>query len=212
MPLYRILREPNAREEGTTPPPDVVTISRVELDALRARAEAAMGEAVGGDPSRGDHSRALNASREAHAGELAARDRKAAELEQAYKVALRDRDLATALVGRNLLPGAAAQLVKLWRDDLVVQEGDGEYRVSARDGRSVGQAVADWLASPEYAHFCPPASRGGIAIKGANRPSAAGVDGPAPKNLGEAVVMRWHESAARHVGETAAPIGLSRRR
>ena len=95
------------------------------------------------------------------ARDLAARDRRVAELEQTCKSAVRERELATALAGRPLVAGAAAQLIRLWRDDFDVYEEGGAYKVSAKDGRTVGQVVGDWLTSSEYSHFCLPTSRGG---------------------------------------------------
>lgn len=145
------------------------------------------------------------------AREIAERDRRAASLEQAYRGALRDRELATSLAGKPLLDGAAAQLTKLWRDDFDVHEENGEYHVSARDGRTVVQAVAAWLSQPEYAHFCQPTTKGGSAVKGAERPASSVALDSEPKNLGEAVVRRWQDVAARRTREASGPIGLGRR-
>jgi hypothetical protein len=82
----------------------------------------------------------------------------------------------------------------------------------ARDGRSLGQVVTESLASPEYAHFCQPNSRGGTPTMGANRPAPNRTAVPVPKNLGEAVVIRWQEAAAQRSHEILGPIGLGRRR
>lgn len=151
------------------------------------------------------------ADREAHlARELAEQQRRASEWERSYRSALRDVELATALAGRPLVPGAAAQLVKLWREDFDVFEERGATKVAARDGRSVAQTVAERLAAPEYAHFCQPASRGGSATPG-SRPGSSSPVSPAPRTLGEAAIARWRESAGRQ-DEGAAPIGLHPRR
>src|SRR4051812_31105871 len=146
MRLCLVLRSPESETGGGPLTDEFVTISRAELDELRSKA-------VGRSPSDGefDHSASARAemaevlkSREAvHSREIAERERKAAELERAYKSALRDRELATALVGKLLVPGAASQLIQLWRDDFEVVDEGGEIRVLSRDGRAVDRAVAD---------------------------------------------------------------------
>lgn len=146
-----------------------------------------------------------------YARELAEQERRASEWERSYKGALRDLELATALAGRPLVPGAAAQLIKLWRDDFDVYEEQGVLKVAARDGRAVGQAVAERLAAPEYAHFSQAASRGGSAMPGGPRPGPSSPATPAPQTLGEAAIRRWREGAGRH-DEGVAPIGLHPRR
>lgn len=190
---------------------DLVTIARAELDALRERAASSERAATVGRLAEAEAARALDA---AHAEQLAERDRKAADWELAYRSALRDREVAAALAGQPLVPGAAAQLIALWRDEFDAREERGEFKVSARDGRGVAQAVADRLSSPEYAHFCLPSSRGGV---GPRDPGRRGVDltapavGPPPRTLGESVVARWREAGPTRSAD-ATPIGLGRRR
>ena len=205
MPLYRIQLSPDAGEGGSPLPDEVVSISRSELDALRARAEAGAPEAQDtADPAARERESSLTR-------ELAAREQKVTELERAYRAALRDRELATALAGKPLVPGAAAQLIKLWRDDFDALEESGEHRVYSRDGRPIQQAIADRLADPEYAHFCLPSSRGGSGAKDANRGARLNQNN-APKTLGEAVVLQWREQTAARAGSASKPIGLGRRR
>jgi hypothetical protein len=146
-----------------------------------------------------------------YARELAEQQRRASEWERSYKAALRDLELATALAGRPLVPGAAAQLIKLWRDDFDVYEEHGVLKVTARDGRAVVQAVAERLAAPEYAHFCQAASRGGSATPGGSRLGPPGAAASGPQTLGEAAIRRWRESVGRH-DQGTAPIGLHPRR
>ena len=125
---------------------------------------------------------------------------------------VRDRELATALAGKPLVAGAAAQLIRLWRDDFDVYEEDGRYKVAARDGRTVARSVADWLASPEYSHFCLPSSRGGTGARDRTGRRAGGAPRPPeePRRGGR------HRSGARSPprGPTTLlkPIGLRRRR
>jgi hypothetical protein len=214
MRRCQILRSPDLEPAGGSPDDEFATIARAELAELRAKAEGVPASLnhPGGSPSgRDDLAGEWEAREAAHAREIAARERKAVELERAYKAALRDRELATALVGKPLVPGAASQLIKLWRDDFEVIDEDGEIRVLARDGRSVDQAVLERLNGPEFAHFCLPASRGGTGAKGQNR-SASTVPPPAaPRTLGEAVLLNWRESASRPQG-SPAPAGWGRRR
>jgi hypothetical protein len=214
MRLCRFLRSPDSESEGGQVTNEFVMISRVELDDLRAK--VAEESSSGLDPSnqpvtRSEFVEAIKARESAHAHELSAREHKSAELERAYKAALRDRELATALVGKPLVSGAATQLIKLWRDDFEVIDDDGAIRITARDGRSVDQAVAERLAGPEFAHFCLPSSRGGTGSKGQNRSAEPGPRPTAPKNLGEAVLIQWREAASRPQS-SLTPAGWGRRR
>ena len=146
-----------------------------------------------------------------YAERLAEQARKSAEWERACKSAILDRELATALAGRPLVPGAATQLLKLWRDDFDVLGEADSGRVVARDGRTLSQVVAERLSSPEYAHFCQPTSRGGTATNGPGRFAGPGPDPTPPRNLGEVALRRWLEAATRP-GDAVVPVGLSRRR
>ena len=194
--------EPDAAEEV-----EFVTIPRAELEALRSMAGSPSGRGVA---AADDGTSALR--EEMLNREIEARDRRVVDLEAAYRKALRDRELATALAGRPLVGGAAAQLIKLWRDDFDVYEESGEYRVASRDGRTAAQWIADRLGGPEYAHFCLPSSRGGVGAKGLSQAGAS--DGPATsaRTLGEAVISQWRESAAARGGATPNPAGWGRRR
>ena len=159
------------------------------------------------------HPDGFPASKDAQtARELAAREQRLGELEQAVKSAVRDRELATALAGRPLVPGAAIQLIKLWREEFDIYEDGDSYKVSAKDGRSVDLAVSAWLASSAYSHFCLPTSRGGTGARDANRPSNGAAPSASPKNLGESIVMKWREEAASRPNNLLKPIGLRRHR
>jgi len=175
---------------------DLVTISRWELDALRGRASAVAADSVSVE---------LASPR---ADEV--KDIRTADLERAYKAAVRDRELATALAGRQLVPGAAAQLIKLWREDFDVYEEAGEVRVAARDGRSVSKAVADRLAEGEYSHFMPSPTRGGASVRGMGRTPGPAVPA-SPRTLGEAAIQRWREAESSRSDPSSGPIGLRRR-
>lgn len=216
MTLYRILHDPGADAAGSAPTPepagadapaeadaDLVSLPRAELEALRAAASASASRTLEADDR-------LRRQAERHAEELAAKERRLADWERSCKAALREKELATALAGRPLVPGGAAQLVSLWRDELEVIDEAGRLRVVSRDGKPVAEAVAAWLGSPEYAHFCRASSRGGTAAPGDARSAAPGPPPGPPKTLGEAALLRWREAAAGPGPE--APIGLGRRR
>jgi hypothetical protein len=149
----------------------------------------------------------------AHARELAEHREKASRWETAFKQALLEREIAARLSARPLVAGAAGQLIRLWKDELEVVATDGDFKVRARDGRTVDQAVADWLAAPEYAHFARPNTRGGTSGRG-DSPAGAPGPGPAspPRTLGEAVLLRWREATDRSSGGTPGMPRLTPRR
>lgn len=142
---------------------------------------------------------------------LAELDRKVEHWQGAYKAAVRDRELATALAGRPLVPGAATQLVRLWRDELDVIEEEGKVRVVARDGRPVQKAVTDWLSSPEFAHFRAPATRGGTRPSAESRGPANPSTPAGPRTLGENVLQQWRTTSTGPTSPST-PVGLGRRR
>ena len=215
MRLSTVLRalDPDAGGGGTDASADheVVTISRAELDELRAKVSGMAGSAAMLNDAKAEWAEALKARDADYSREIADNERRSTALERAYKSALLDRELATALVGKPLVPGAAAQLIRLWRDGFEVIDDDGTIRVVSREGRSVDQAVADRLAGPEFAHFCMPSSRGGTANRGQNRAATLPSAAPPPRTLGEAVVHQWRETAARNPSSTGSP-GWGRRR
>lgn len=187
--------------EDEVSPNALVTISRWELEALRAKAS-------GGTPATSTAPHPAKPPTETSTRTDEAAGRRLTEMERGLKAAIRDRELATALAGRQLLPGAAAQLIKLWRDDFEVFEEGGEYRVVARDGRPVTKAITERLTEADYAHFLPPSSRGGAAAKGLTR--SANPESP-PRTLGEAILKQWRESASTRLDPSSGPIGLRRR-
>jgi hypothetical protein len=209
-----ILRSPDVEPSGGSPVGEFVSISRAELDELKANADGvSLSRIDPGGPlsTRQEFTEEWAAREAAHTREIRDRDQRAAELARAYKAVLLDRELATALAGKPLVPGAAAQLIKLWRDDFEVVDENGEIQVLTKDGLRVDQAVLDRLNGPDFAHFCLPSSRGGTGAKGQNR-SASVAPGPAsPKTLGEAVLLQWRESASRSQA-SPSPSGWGRRR
>lgn len=217
---------------------DTVIISRAELEMLRLRAANAPEVEKVGKPSHlesslsqaewvressrmeeppasvrrqagpvGEREREASISRE-----LAERDLRLVELERSCKAAVRDRELATALAGKALVPGAVVQLIKLWRDEFEAYDDGGQYKVASRDGRALGQVVNEWLTSPEYSHFSLPSSRGGASVREASRPASTTTVQSSPKNLGESIVMKWREETVTRPSNLLKPIGLRRHR
>jgi hypothetical protein len=192
----------DAIEPEAVAPDELITISRWELDALRA--------AAGGGPSPLEGPSTATPTAPVPAPAIAPKADRVADLERAYRDAVRDRELATALAGRPLVPGAAVQLIKLWRDDFDVYEADGVLKISSRDGRDVAKAVSDLLDEPEYSHFRPASSRGGAVVRGTGRAPVPGAPS-APRTLGEAALIQWREGAEARSDPASAPIGLRRR-
>ncbi|WP_435021256.1 hypothetical protein TA3x_002278 [Tundrisphaera sp. TA3] len=196
MRLCQYLMSPEPEAGGGPAVDEVVTIARAELDALQALAAKAAEAARITEERAEDAKVQLMARDAAHARELAARDQRSADLERSYRSALRDREIAAALVGKPLIPGAASQLMQLWRDDFDVIDDGGQVRILGRDGRAVEQVIADRLGGPEFAHFCVPTSRGGTGARGQNRSASPAQPPPGPRSLGEAAVMRWQVAAS----------------
>lgn len=134
-------------------------------------------------------------ARDRLADELLAAERRLADLDRAFRDAARGRAIASALIGKPLVGGAAAQLLRLWSDDFDVVGEGAESRVVARDGRGVDATVAERLASPEFAHFCLPTSRGGTVHPGESRSTRSAATPATPRTLGEAAVLRWRDAA-----------------
>lgn len=191
-----------------------VTIRRTELEELRSVVERLQAEQEKRKSDGAAEAMGVDWSVQAREQELlrlvGERERQLTEKEKSYRSALKDRELASTLAGSRLVPGAAAQLIKLWSDEFEVLEEDGRYRVVSRDGRSVGQVVEEWLGRSEFAHFCQSGTRGGTGARGAERPTDGG-SVFRPTTLGEAIVERWRDEA-RLQDAVPAPIGLNRRR
>lgn len=187
----------------------VVTTARLESEALQRA--ASVGSYVPAGVPNVAQSPPGSASREDELmRRLSEREQLDAARTRLLHAALRDREVATALVGRALVAGAASQLLKLWQDEFVVVDDAGETRVASRDGVSVNQAIGQLLLRPEYAHFCQPASRGGAAPRNPRTElSDLGVRRQAA-TLGESIVESWRDRQSETGLER--PFGLKRRR
>ena len=114
-----------------------------------------------------------------------------------------ERELALALSGQALLPGVAGQLLQLLRGRVVAEPAGHQaagFEVKSADGRPIGDAVTDWLKSPEFQHFRPAVTRGGTATRNETA-HAAGVTGASaanpPKSLNEMVIHQWRQRSGR---------------
>ena len=176
---------------------ELVEITRAEFDELRSRAATSSPTSV----EIAELERLLEA-----------RERRLSELDANYRSAVRDRELAAALAGRSLVPNAASQLIKLWRDDFELIEDGGRTQVVAKDGRTLEESVKDRLEQPEFAHFCLATSRGGVRGKGIDAVNSTPEPSKSPRNLGEIVIQQWRHEAALRKPESTRTIGLGRRR
>jgi hypothetical protein len=190
-------------------------VNEHEPDAGADAAAVAAGPTEATPGPRADLEATLREQQEAHREAVARLEARADALQRAYRGAIKERELATALAGRPLVAGGASQLIRLLRDEVDVVEEDGRFRVVTRDGRPLARAMADWLASEEYAHFCRPSPRVGTAVPGVGvqRAAAAPAAAPPPRTLGEAAVQSWRESSSQQQAAGGSrPIGLHRRR
>jgi hypothetical protein len=143
------------------------------------------------------------------AKELADRERRISHLECACRQAVRDRELAVALVGRPIVPGGAVQLLKLLRDELEVREDAGGFRASTPDGRPLREWLGERLDSQEFSHFFATTTRGGAGAAGLSR-SPGRLEAATSETLGEAIVSQWREAATRR-GAVSASSAWGRR-
>ncbi len=93
--------------------------------------------------------------------DLADGAQKLRETETKFKATTRDRELAVELAKHKLTDGSAAQLMKLWKDDLVVVEDGDVFRVQTRDGKPVERFVTENLAHKDYDKFVASTGKGG---------------------------------------------------
>lgn len=137
--------------------------------------------------------------------ELAKRDAKLAETEDRSKRWARDKEIAVALADQPLVPGAAAQLSRLFRDDFETVPDGESWKVQARDGKPVAEYIRERLATPEYAHFVPADKRGG---SGATASGQQPAPEPARPDPARDLFDRVKQSFNRVYGDSPAPLGL----
>ena len=212
MSILRVPLDPPPPDEGVRSEPleEVVSIGRRELEELRARAAATL-DPQGDDRPATSTTAIAPAAMSKDLDPPTARDERTIGLERAYRQALLERELATVLAGKPIVAGAVAQLIKLWRDDLDVYEDEGTIKVASRDGRSVSEAVAEWLDRPEYSHFRPASSRGGTGSLGMGPRSGSSTPAQ-PRSLGDAILNQWREAKSKPADPQGGLPGWGRRR
>ena len=131
--------------------------------------------------------------------------------ERAARAATEDRakryategELSRALAAQPLVPGAAAQLTKLWRSEFTAEPQGDSFQVRTPTFKSVADFVSEQLATPDYAHFIraqnPAGGTGGVNPAGQAPPTPAAQTAPAelPKTLSEAVILTMRDAERR---------------
>lgn len=203
----------------TPPPPKVdgVVVSPEQMERFK-QMEATLKSLQTAEEARAEEARKAEEARLIEEGklkeviakkdeEIAKRNARLRETETAFKTTVRDRELAVALAAHSLVEGASPQLMKLWRDELEVVEDGDVYKTQTRDGKTVERFVAEALRAKEYAHFVPPASRGGAGSQGADRRQAD----PPPVDPNDRMAAQLRASfTARHENTPVALAGRNR--
>jgi hypothetical protein len=110
-----------------------------------------------------------------------------------------ERELAMALSGESIRPGAASQLMKLWSDRIISKiDEKSSIKVQSDDGRNLADAVKDWLQSPDFAHFRTASHKGGTAARTESGVTERTVPATLQaKNLNESVIQHWRQRALK---------------
>lgn len=181
-----------------------------ETQRAREAQEALVAEQV----KRGQVEQALQMVRDQHAKDIEAeRTAKLTEQARARSYA-KSAELGRALAGVPFVSQAAAeQFAGIIAGQFDAHpEGDG-FTVRTATFEAPSQVIARLRTDPNYAHFFSPTHTGGTGATGgqfAAPTPPAGTGAPAdPKNLGEAILMRWQEN---HAANGGTPIGLGRRK
>lgn len=178
-PAPPVVPKPESRPEPITLTAEQLERYRTaerERDALKAAEETRAEEARKADELRLIEEGKLKeviADKEKRIEESRAENRK---IHTEFKATTLDSQLAVALSNHKLTKGSSAQLLKLWRDELVVEKdaADGTWKARSRDGRPVEQFVAENLANDDFAKFVQPTTTGGA-------PRSNASSSPAPK-------------------------------
>lgn len=184
--------------------PVLARLAALEAENARYRAETdrRAAEAQQAERDRLVKAGQIDALVKTHQDELAAATRRYEEFVGKARQAELSRQLTEAVASRaGLVPGAAAQLVRLWAPDFEAVDGpDGQTLVRAKgDYRPPAVVVAERLASADYAHFLGAEHRGGSG-GGGNAP-VPGSQGKAPVDPEQQFFADWRErQRARNEG------------
>jgi hypothetical protein len=189
------------------PAPTTVNVSAAELKELQsAAAQYQQLIAQKELEATAANIRAAQAAGETEA--LARQHRQNIEAERARAASVAKKaELAQALAGRPLVPGAASQLSHLWNSELHADATTDGFAVRTAGFQDVNTFVTEQLARPEYSHFLanspatPPATR--PATPGAAAP-ATPTPQPEPVDLGSRLLAEYQQ---RRAAQGPAPDG-----
>lgn len=111
-----------------------------------------------------------------------------------------ERELAVALTGQPLLPGVAGQLIELLKTKIVANANANQgFEIKSNDGRSLNDAVRDWLSKPEFQHFRQALTKGGTATRTETAATERMVSttSQSAKSLNEVVIHQWRQRMNR---------------
>jgi hypothetical protein len=204
---------PAATPVAAPPSPSTVTITLDQLQTFTAtqtalaqlqadqkvRDAASQAELVAALAKKGEVDNALALLRSQSDDALKAeRGQRAATEERAKRYAL-DGEVARVLASLPLVPGAAAQLTRLFRPEFNVVAAGDTFVVQTPTLQTVEAFVAAQLAMPEYAHFVraqnPAGGTGGVTPATQSAPSVPGTAVEAPKTLSDAVLLSMQQRA-----------------
>jgi hypothetical protein len=211
-------------------PPSVVSVSVEEYERLKRQSEQfAAAEKERQERERqaaidaGRHQEVINQMRaESEAAQKKAReeaDRIKAQAdadrqrsETMYKTAMHQRDLATALAGHSFAsPHAAQQFQTLVAADAEVRDVNGSFvTVRKSDGKPIGEAVAEMLKDPAYAHWLPPKGTAGAGSTGTATSPPPPPPPTTPANEGERLIAQRRERMLSSSSPLAPVIGMEK--
>lgn len=170
--------EPGGQPPAPPADPVLARLASLESENARFRAEAdrRAAEAQQAERDRLVKAGQIDALVKTHQDQIDAANKRYEDFVGRARQAELDRQLTAAVAARaGLVPGAAAQLVRLWASDFEAVDGpDGQTVVRAKgDFRPPAAVVAERLASADYAHFLGAEHRGGSG-GGGNAPAPGG--------------------------------------
>jgi hypothetical protein len=164
-----------------------------EIEAQRAReAQEARQREIEALAQKGQIENAMRMLREESEQRVRAEQAARGQIEERAKRYALDGELSRALAAQSLVPHAAEQLAALWRGQFTVEAQGDSFTVRTPTFQSVPDFIAQQLARPEYAHFMRAGTAGGSggqAAQAAQTQAATPSPSPAPRNMGEAVIL-----------------------
>jgi hypothetical protein len=185
-------------------------LARIEEARQKEAAEAQRRE-MEALAQKGQIEAALKMLREQSQQEVEAERTRLHQTEERAKRYALDGELSRALVAAPLVsPSAVDQLTQLWRNQLSVEAQGDTFVVRTPTFQPVHEFVQQQLARPEYAHFVRASSQGGAGgqtTQAAQTQPAQPTPPPAPKTMGEAVILHM-QGLQKAQGDPRANMGL----